>query len=51
MLKRTDIPKVIYAKDKDEFIKQMASIGLNSYYSSHKKPFGGVHPLKAMTDK
>ena len=50
MLKRSDVPKVIYIRDSGDVVRQLSSIGTKTYSSSHKSPYGDAARAKTLTD-
>ena len=50
MLKRTDVPKIIYIREISDVIRQLSSIGMQTFKSSHKSPFGDRMAAKTLSD-
>lgn len=51
MLKRSDVPKVIYIREKEDVVRQLCSIGDKTYASSHRVPYGDAAKVKTFTDR
>lgn len=51
MLRRSDVPKLIYIREENDVVKQLCSIGAKTYGSSHRVPFGDAAKVKTLTEK
>ena len=54
LLKKTDVPQVIYIRNQDDVVRQLvSSVGVNAteYVSSHNKPYGDACSCKTLTDQ
>lgn len=51
MLKKSDVPNVIYIREENDLVKQLCSIGSKCYMSSHRVPYGDTAKVKTLTEK
>ena len=49
LMKRTDIPQVIYIRSTSDVVKQLSSIGRKTYLSQHKSPYGDALDIVALS--
>ena len=51
MLKKSNVPNVIYIRRENDLVKQLCSIGQKTYGSSHRVPYGDAAKVETLTEK
>ena len=50
LLSKQDIPKVIYIREISDVIRQLSSVGMTTFQSSHKSPYGDTCNIRTLSE-
>ena len=50
LLSKQHIPKVIYIREISDVIRQLSSVGMTTFQSSHKSPYGDTCNIKTLSE-